>query len=100
MATLNIFTESYPCLYELMLTILQANGGVNRTEKPRKYFLLTFDDIRVLFKGEMALANLTPEERLTLADGEESEQHAICQTSPWLNELYRLLNKWFEQGMP
>jgi hypothetical protein len=81
-------SESYPGIAKAFLEMCYDNGGINRfrTEKEarrdlRKFIEKNGDGIGDLAAIDAWLGSLTPDDLQTVC-GEESEQIAVCESSP------------------
>ncbi|WP_332691691.1 hypothetical protein [Devosia sp.] len=96
----------HPHLKDLCLAMACANGGINRN-RPERDFLRTAE--RIVFDlghapEDMAaiegwLSGLPDAARLSLADGEYTENQAILATAPCGPFLDAILDRVFEEAV-
>lgn len=98
---MKITAARHPYLFAVCASILLDNGAVNRAEPMPVAVLLPNDDtgFDMVTMYEWMLERMTDEERETFANGEVTEAQTVT-TRYGLGGLSRVLNAWFEEGMP
>jgi len=99
---LPITAASCPRLFALCVSVLLDNGAVNREEPYPVAIRLPFRSwhpVADTLLMEMVLASMPEADRETLAIGEDTDAKAVSRRYG-LESLARVLDAWFELGMP